>query len=211
MHQQKGSNDDGSRQKQHILEPSFLARGEKDARRRKEESKEKPGHRVDLFKNGRCHDGSCDPEMMNKFADKSEEETEEALRTVGQAISKQVPSIGRNATEKILSELKNSILKRKNRRKTGEDEEGRLDEGRRGRRGGEDIEDDQWDDALGFGRYYGKTYSDVYRDEQQDSTNKGLTKCQKLLRRVEEKTRDNMRKELEKRERERKREKKRSD
>ena len=148
-----------------------------------------------------------DPEMMNKLADMSEEETEEeALRTVGQAISKQVPSIGRNATEKILSELKNSILERKNRRKTGEDEQGRLDEGRRGRRGGEDIEDDQWDDALGFGRYYGKTYSDVYRDDHQDSANKGLTKCQKLLRRVEEKTRDNMRKELEKRERERERE-----
>ena len=137
--------------------------------------------------------------MMNKLADMSEEETEEALRTVGQAISKQVPSI----TEKILSELKNSILERKNRRKTGEDEEGRLDEGRRGRRGGEDIEDDQWDDALGFGRYYGKTYSDMYRDDQQDSAHKGLTKFQKLLRRVEEKTRDNMRKELE-REREEK-------
>ena len=146
-----------------------------------------------------------DPEMMNKLADMSEETEEEALRTVGQAISKQVPSIGRNATEKILSELKNSIQERKNRRKTGEDEEGRLDEGRRERRGGEDIEDDQWDDALGFGRYYGKTYSDVYRDDQQDSANKCLTKFQKLLRRVEEKTRDNMRKELEKRERERER------
>ena len=156
-------------------------------------------------KNGRCHDGSCDPEMMNKLADMSEEETEEALRTVGQAISKQVPSIGRNATEKILSELKNSILDRKNRRKTGEDVEGRLEEGRRGRRGGEDIEDDQCDDILGFGRYCGKTHRDVYRDDQQDSTNKGLTKFQKFLRRVEEKTRDNMRKELEKREREKKR------
>ena len=138
-----------------------------------------------------------DPEMMNKLADMSEEETEEALRTVGQAISKQVPSIGPNATQKIPSELKNSIPKRKNRRRTGEDEEGRLDEGRCGRRGGEDIEDDQWDDMLGFGRYYGRTYRDVYRDDQQDSANKGLTKFQKLLRRVEEKTRDNMRKELE--------------
>ena len=121
-----------------------------------------------------------------------------------------MPSIGRNATEKILSELKNSILERKNRRKTGEDEEGRLDEGRRGRRGGEDIEDDQWDDALGFGRYYGKTYSDVYRYDQLHSANKGLTKFQKLLRRVEEKTRDNIEERIGE-EREREREKKRSD
>ena len=28
--------------------------------------------------------------------------------------------------------------------------------------GGEDVEDNQWDDMLGFGRYYGKTYRDVY-------------------------------------------------
>ena len=53
-----------------------------------------------------------DPEMMSKLADMSDEETEEALRSIEQAISKQVPSIGRGATESILSELKDSILKR---------------------------------------------------------------------------------------------------
>ena len=77
-----------------------------------------------------------------------------------------------------------------------------------GQRGGEDVEDNQWDDMLGFGRYYGKTYRDVYRDDQQycewiktvESQNKGLTKFQSFLQRVEEKSRENVRKELEKRE-----------
>ena len=43
-----------------------------------------------------------DPEMMSKLADMSDEETEEALRSIEQAISKQVPSIGRGATESRL-------------------------------------------------------------------------------------------------------------
>ena len=53
---------------------------------------------------------------MSKLADMSEEETEEALRAIEQAISKQVPSIGRGATERILSELKNAILERRDER-----------------------------------------------------------------------------------------------
>ena len=35
-----------------------------------------------------------DPEMMSKLADMSDEQTEEALRSIEQAISKQVPSKG---------------------------------------------------------------------------------------------------------------------
>ena len=54
---------------------------------------------------------------MNKLADMSEEETEDALRTVGQAISKQVPSIGRNATQKIPSELQELHSKKKEQTK----------------------------------------------------------------------------------------------
>ena len=54
-----------------------------------------------------------DPEMMSKLADMSDEETEEALGAIEQAISKQVPSIGRGVTERILRELKNAILERR--------------------------------------------------------------------------------------------------
>ena len=57
-----------------------------------------------------------DPEMMSKLADMSDEETEEALRSIEQAISKQVPSKGRGATERILSELKIAIQQRRDER-----------------------------------------------------------------------------------------------
>ena len=50
---------------------------------------------------------------MSKLADMNKEETEEAIE---QAISKQVPSIGRGATERILSEHKNAILQRRDER-----------------------------------------------------------------------------------------------
>ena len=95
----------------------------------------------------------------------------------------------------------------KKRRETGEHKEGRPGEGRGGRRVGEDVEDNQWDDVLSFGTQYGRTYRDVYRNDQQycdqvktvEPKNKIFKKFQSFSRRVEEKTRENMRKELEKR------------
>ena len=57
-----------------------------------------------------------DLEMMSKLADMSDEQTEEALRSIEQAISKQVPSKGRGVTERILGELKNAILERRDER-----------------------------------------------------------------------------------------------
>ena len=67
-----------------------------------------------------------DPEIMSKLVDLSEEETEEALETVGQTISDQMPSVSRDA-EKILNELKNVLRERRDIRKTGRNEEGRFD------------------------------------------------------------------------------------
>ena len=75
-----------------------------------------------------------DPERMNLVVEMSEEETEEALRTVGQTISKQMPSTSRDPTMKVLlNELENVIQERRDRRKTGRNEEGQLD-GERGER-----------------------------------------------------------------------------
>ena len=146
-----------------------------------------------------------DPEIMIRLADMSEEETEGILKAIEQAILQNAPSVapsvGQRAAER-LSELTKATPERRRRRETKRQEE---------RRGGEDVEDNQWDDVLGFGRYYGRTYRDVYRNEQQyrewvktvESQNKGLTKFQSFLPRVEEKTRENVRNELKKRERER--------
>ena len=140
-----------------------------------------------------------DPEVMRRLADMSEGETESVLKAIEQAISKNAPSLGRSGAERILSEIRKITLERRKRRETEKQEE---------RRAGEDVEDNQWDDVLGFGRYYGRTYRDVYRNERQycewimtvESQNKGLTKFQKFLQRVEEETRENLRKELEERE-----------
>ena len=140
-----------------------------------------------------------DPEVMSRLADMSEGETDSVLKAIEQAISKNAPSLGRSGAERILSEIRKITLERRKRRETEKQEE---------RRAGEDVEDNQWDDVLGFGRYYGRTYRDVYRNERQycewvmtvESQNKGLTKFQKFLQRVEEETRGNLRKELEERE-----------
>ena len=140
-----------------------------------------------------------DSEVMSRLADMSEGETESVLKAIEQVISKNAPSLGRSGAERILSEIRKANLERK-RRETEKQEE---------RRAGEDVEDNQWDDVLGFGRYYGRTYRDVCRNEQQycewiktvESQNKVFTKFQKFLQRVEEETRENLRKELEKRER----------
>ena len=140
-----------------------------------------------------------DPDLMGKLADMSEEETENVLKAIEQSISKDASRLTRSGAERVLNEIKKVALERKKRQETEKQE---------GQRGGEDVEDNQWDDMLGFGRYYGKTYRDVYRDDQQycewiktqESQNKGLTKFQNFLQRVEEKSRENVRKELEKRE-----------
>ena len=141
----------------------------------------------------------ADPDLMGKLADMSEEETENVLKAIEQSVSKDAPRLTRSGAERVLSEIRKVALERKKRQETEKQE---------GQRGGEDIEDNQWDDLLGFGRYYGRTYRDVYRNEQQycewiktvESQNKGLTKFQSFLQRVEEKSRENVRKELEKRE-----------
>ena len=136
-----------------------------------------------------------DPEMMNRLADMSEEDSENMLKIIEQAISKDAPWLARNGAERILSEIRKATLEKR-------------EEKREVRRAGEDIEDAQWDEVFGFGRYYGRTYRDVYRNAQQycewakevESQNKGLTRFQNFLLRIEEKTRENVRKELEKRE-----------
>ena len=118
----------------------------------------------------------------------SEEETENVLKAIEQSVSKDAPRLTRSGAERVLSEIRKVALERKKRQETEKQE---------GQRGGEDIEDNQWDDLLGFGRYYGRTYRDVYRNEQQycewiktvESQNKGLTKFQNFLQRVEEKSR----------------------
>ena len=141
----------------------------------------------------------ADPDLMGKLADMSEEETENVLKAIEQSVSKDASRLTRSGAERILNEIKKVALERKKRQETEKQE---------GQRRGEDVEDNQWDDMLGFGRYYGKTYRDVYRHDQQycewiktvESQNKGLTKFQSFLQRVEEKSRENVRKELEKRE-----------
>ena len=141
----------------------------------------------------------ADPDLMGKLADMSEEETENVLKAIEQSVSKDASRLTRSGAERVLNEIKKVALERKKRQETEKQE---------GQRGGEDVEDNQWDDMLGFGRYYGNTYRDVYRDDQQycewiktvESQNKGLTKFQSFLQRVEEKSRENVRKELEKRE-----------
>ena len=141
----------------------------------------------------------ADPDLMGKLADMSEEETENVLKAMEQSVSKDASRLTRSGAERVLNEIKKVALERKKRQETEKQE---------GQRRGEDVEDNQWDDMLGFGRYYGKTYRDVYRDDQQycewirtvESQNKGLTKFQSFLHRVQEKSRENVRKELEKRE-----------
>ena len=115
-----------------------------------------------------------DPEIMNKVVDRSEQETEEALRTVGQTISKQMPSISRDATKKILNELKNVMQERRDRRKTGRNEEGQVDGEREERREeGDAVKNDQWYDVLDFGNHYGKPYRCIY---SVDNTANGSTR-----------------------------------
>ena len=148
-----------------------------------------------------------DPEIMNKVVDRSEQETEEALRTVGQTISKQMPSISRDATNKILNELKNVIQERRDRRKTGRNEEGQVDGEREERREeGDAVKNDQWYDVLDFGitteRRTGVSIrSTILRmDRLGGLDEQGSTNVPEVLATSGGKTSEKMRRELERRE-----------
>ena len=88
--------------------------------------------------------------------------------------------------KKFLSELKN-VIQDRDKRKTGRNEEDRLDGERDERREEKDaVVDHQWDDVMGSGKPCGKTYREVYRNDRQhcdwinsvNSTDKGLTEVQ---------------------------------
>ena len=71
-----------------------------------------------------------------------------------------MPSVSRNAAEKIRNELENVLQERSDRRKTGRNEGGRLD-------GERDERREDGDPVMGFGKHHGKMCKEVYRDDQQ--------------------------------------------